>query len=141
MTETLVVDASVAIKWVVDEVGTDRALNVRAFGLIAPQLIVAECANILWRKVARRELTRDEAILAMKLLEQSGVALVSMRGLGDAALALAIDLGHPAYDFADLALALQRGLRFVTADRRLLAIVRERATSEIAAHFVGLEAF
>jgi predicted nucleic acid-binding protein len=45
---TLVIDASIAIKWVVEEDGTDLALALgQKARLMAPDLIVAECANIL----------------------------------------------------------------------------------------------
>ncbi len=60
---TLVIDASIAIKWVVEEDGTDLALALRQKArLMAPDLIVAECANILWKKVQRKELSKDEAL-------------------------------------------------------------------------------
>jgi predicted nucleic acid-binding protein len=50
----LVIDASIAIKWVVQEEGTEDALALRTRAeLIAPDLIIAECANILWKKVKR----------------------------------------------------------------------------------------
>ena len=48
---TLVIDASIAIKWVVEEGGTTEALVLRQKAkLMAPELLVAECANILWKK-------------------------------------------------------------------------------------------
>jgi predicted nucleic acid-binding protein len=51
---TLVIDASIAIKWVVEEDGTREALALRQQAkLIAPELLVAECANILWKKVQK----------------------------------------------------------------------------------------
>ena len=43
---TLVIDASIAVKWVVEEEGTPEALALRQKAkLIAPELLVAECAN------------------------------------------------------------------------------------------------
>ena len=70
--ETIVVDASIAIKWVVAEEGTDTAVDLRLrFHFAAPDLLIPECANILWKKVQRGELTRDEAMLAARLLERS----------------------------------------------------------------------
>jgi predicted nucleic acid-binding protein len=46
--KTLVIDASIAVKWVVEEHSTPEALILRKqAGLIAPELLVAECANIL----------------------------------------------------------------------------------------------
>ncbi len=136
----LVIDASVAVKWVVAEKGTDQAVGLRAaFVFLAPELIVAECANILWKKALRDELSREEAVMAARLLVRSGVQLVGHSGLGEIATALAIDLGHPAYDCLYLALARVRSCRFVTADRRLLARVDERGPADIAALCVNLD--
>ena len=45
------IDASVAIKWVVQEVGTQEALALRSNALLAPDLLILECANTLWKKV------------------------------------------------------------------------------------------
>ncbi|MCK6369926.1 MAG: hypothetical protein L6Q83_01160, partial [Gammaproteobacteria bacterium] len=87
-----------------DQVAEALALRGRA-RLIAPDLLVAECANILWKKVRRRELTRDEALLAGRLLQGADIELVPMRPLLAAALRLALELDHPAYDCAYLALA------------------------------------
>lgn len=141
MRETIVVDASVAVKWVVAETGSDDAVRLRSeFDFLAPDLIVAECANILWKKAARRELTRVEAVLASKLVTRSGVRLVNLSGLGEVATALAIDLGHPAYDCVYLALARERSCRFVTADRRLVTVVRQRAPADLAALCISLDA-
>ena len=59
----LVIDASIAVKWVVEEDGTPEALAIRQKArLIAPDLLIAEYANILWKKVKRRELVKQEAL-------------------------------------------------------------------------------
>ncbi|HXM70340.1 MAG TPA: hypothetical protein VN970_04350 [Thermoanaerobaculia bacterium] len=42
-----VVDASVALKWVIDEEGSEAASALAAESLSAPSLILAECANAL----------------------------------------------------------------------------------------------
>ena len=117
----LVIDASVAIKWVVQETGTEHALALkRDHRMAAPDLLAAECANILWKKAARDELTADQAVFAARLLERADIELVPMRSLLESATRLAIDLDHPAYDCIYLALALLDGAPFVTADSRLL---------------------
>lgn len=137
--ETLVIDASIAVKWVVEEEGTEAALGLRsAFRFLAPELLVAECANILWKKVQRRELLSDEAIMASRLLERAGIDFVPMRGMLEQATDLAIALSHPAYDCVYLAVARQRKARFVTADQRLLRVVSERASDELASLCVSL---
>lgn len=117
----LVVDASVAMKWVVEEPGTPEALALlRQVRLTAPDLLTAECANILWKKVQRRELTKDEALLAARLLARAEIELLPTRSLLEAATRIAIELDHPAYDCLYLALAVANDSRFVTADDRLL---------------------
>lgn len=116
-----VIDASVAIKWVVEEPGTAEALALRDGGrLMAPELLVAECANILWKKAIRNELSRQEALFAAKLLKSAEIELIPMRGLLEAITAIAIDLQHPAYDALYIAVALERDCRFVTADQGLV---------------------
>lgn len=132
--ETLIIDASIAVKWVIEEEGTEQALRLRGrYHFAAPDLLVAECANILWKKVQRTELTLEEAQLASRLLQQADIELIGMRGLLEEATRLAILLGHPAYDCIYLALAKQRQCLFVTADERLLRIVQQKASKEIAA--------
>ena len=60
---TFVIDASIAVKWVVEEHYTPEALALyQRAKLIAPELLVAECANILWKKVQRQELSKPEAL-------------------------------------------------------------------------------
>jgi len=115
----LVVDASVAIKWVIEEPGTREALSLRRHRLFAPDLLVAECANILWKKTRRNELTLQEALLAARLLERADIELVPMLALLEPATRLAIAMDHPAYDCAYLALAEDLSCDLVTADQRL----------------------
>ena len=114
---TFVIDSSVAIKWVIQESGTPEALILKERGrLIAPELLIAECANILWKKAQRKELSKDEAFLAARLLQGAEIELLPTRSLLEAATRLAIDLDHPAYDCLYLALAVENDCCFVTAD-------------------------
>ena len=122
---TLCIDASVAIKWLIGEAGTPEALALRNNALIAPDLLMSECANILWKKVQRKEIQKNEALLAARLLQSVEIELVPTRSLLEATTQLAIELAHPAYDCMYLALAMERGCRFVTADDRLLRKVSE----------------
>ena len=118
---TLVIDASIAIKWVIEEEGTSQALTLRRTArLLAPELLVAECANILWKKARRNELSREEALLAARLLQTAAIELVPTRSLLAAATRIAIELDHPAYDCLYLALAIENDCPFVTADERFL---------------------
>jgi predicted nucleic acid-binding protein len=116
-----VIDASVAVKWVVSEAGSDEARALHAFGsFIAPELIAAECANILWKKTRRGDMTADAAMAAARTLQHVEIELRPMNALIAAATQMAIDLGHAAYDCFYLALALEEACPFVTADGALV---------------------
>jgi predicted nucleic acid-binding protein len=116
----LVIDASVAVKWVIEEEGTTEALALRSRALTAPDLLVAECANILWKKVRRCELSEQEAVFAAGLLARADIELMAMRPYLEAAVRIAVALDHPAHDCIYIALAEAEELRFVTADMGLL---------------------
>ena len=132
----LVIDASIAIKWVVEEEGTQAALALRNKAeLIAPDLIIAECANILWKKVQRDELSASEALIAARLLQSANVDILATRTLLEMATRLAIELGHPAYDCIYLALAIQSDCRFGTADK---SFVRKISSAPLAERVVAL---
>jgi predicted nucleic acid-binding protein len=123
---TLVIDASIAVKWVVEEGGTEEALILRRRAkLVAPELLTAECANILWKKCQRGELSKDETFLAAQLLQAANIEFLPTRLLLEEATRIAVELDHPAYDCLYLALALERGCRFVTADKRFVRKLAE----------------
>jgi predicted nucleic acid-binding protein len=136
---TFVIDASIAVKWVVEEDGTVAALLLRKQAkLIAPELLVVECANILWKKVHRDELSKDEALLAARLLQGADLELLPNRSLLEAATLIAIDLDHPAYDCLYIALAAANDCPFVTADERLLRKVRRSRRGTIRDRVISL---
>lgn len=136
---TLVVDVSIAIKWVIDEEGTAQALALhRQAKLMAPEFLVAERANVLWKKIRRRELFTEEALMAARLLQAAPVELVPTRSLLAAATRLAIELDHPAYDCLYLALAIENDCRFVAADRHFLLEVGGGAPSQYRVRAVAL---
>ena len=136
-----VVDASIAVKWVVEEDGTPQALALRQrASLIAPELLVAECANILWKKVRRRELSKDEAVLASRLLQAAEIELQSTRSLLEPATRIAIELDHPAYDCVYIALAVANGCQFVTADESLVHKLDQSRQQALRDRVVSLRA-
>ena len=96
--ERLVIDASVAVKWVVPEPDSDRAEALLDHALGAPDLLFAECANVLWKKVRRGELSKDEADIGAQTLEQADIAIASTRGHLASAMAIAVELDLPAYE-------------------------------------------
>jgi predicted nucleic acid-binding protein len=135
----VVVDASIAIKWVIAETGTAEALSLRQRPLLAPDLLMAECANILWKKVRRGELTADEAGWAARLLARADVDLLPMRSFLYIATQMAIMLDHPAYDCLYLAVAEAERALFVTADETLLRKLAQEPTGRFADRAISID--
>lgn len=123
-----IVDASVALKWVIDEEGSEAASALSAESLISPSLVLAECANALWAKALRREITAAEVLERLALLRAAPVLLVPLEELVEDATRLAVTLGHPVYDCLYLALAVREKTRLVTADQQFARVVREDKT-------------
>ena len=122
----MIIDASVAVKWVVEEDGSSAARKLAGQEMEAPDLLLVECANILWKKTVLGDLTSPEAAAALKELRLAPVSLTPSSNLLDAALALSTELRHPIYDCVYLALANRRKRPLVTADMRLARAVRKR---------------
>lgn len=121
----LVVDASVALKWLVDEEhGAEAIALFERDLLVAPDLLPLELRNALLTRVRRGLNSPDEARRAEAAVGGLEVGLVPTASLLARAFELGLSLAHPIYDCVYLALALERGLTLVTADRRLARIAR-----------------
>ena len=120
---TLVVDASVAVRWLFDIDGAAQADALLQSGepLIAPDLVFSEITNAAWKMTALAALPGETAAQAVLRSGDFIQEIVASRELKDPALAIAIELRHLAYDCFYLALAEQRDCQIVTADERLLA--------------------
>ena len=119
----LVVDASVALKWVLDEPGDReaRALVETGEPLIAPELIVAEVVNVAWKRLLATEITSRQAAVIAAEVPRVFAELLAIGPLRMRALEIASELRHPAYDCFYVALAEARDVKLITADRRLAA--------------------
>lgn len=118
----LVVDASVAIKWYIPEAGSAAAVMVLEgeAALHAPDLLVAELGNILWKKVRRGELAADEAEeIADRFVAACPVTLRPSSPLLRPALELATAFDRTVYDSLYLAVALAEDAVLITADEHL----------------------
>ena len=114
---TLVVDASVALKWVINEDGSDaaRALVISET-LAAPDLLFIECANVLWVKARRGQVLPADAAAAFAAIEATPIRSIPTRLHAAAAHAIAFELDQTAYDCLYLAAALAERATLVTAD-------------------------
>lgn len=117
----IIVDASVAVKWVVSEVDSAEAVALLDQDrLAAPVLWLSEASNALWAKVVRGQLSADEARGQANDLLDAPVTPLMLPRLLPVAMRLALDLNHPIYDCFYLSAALQNDTFVVTADRRFL---------------------
>lgn len=118
---SLVLDASVVIKWFIHEPLHDRArevLEVRE-SLHAPDLLIAEAGNIVWKKTVRGEIDGRQARKITLALRDLPLVLHASDTLIDRALQIALALNHPVYDCLYVACAESLGGMLVTADERL----------------------
>jgi predicted nucleic acid-binding protein len=120
---TIVVDASVALKWYIDEDDSEAALALLGSGerLIAPDLIVAEVCNAAWRLIGRGELRKEQMPIIASGVPAAFAALYGSAQLAPRAAAIALELDHPVYDCFYLALSEAQNAPMVSADHRLIA--------------------
>lgn len=117
----LIVDASVAVKWAIEEDGRDAARRLVSdeYELLAPDFALVEIGNILWKKVRRRELDHSQALKAGDEIGPTYDRLIPTAELTAQALGLALALDHPVYDCLYLAAAEHEEAALVTADKNL----------------------
>jgi predicted nucleic acid-binding protein len=120
---TIVIDASVALKWVLSETASDKADALLDQDLMAPVLWLTEATNALWRRARIGDITAEQAIVRLSDLRKAPVASLAVEPHLERALGLAIEIGHPVYDCIYLALALHHDTHVVTAERRFAATV------------------
>ena len=117
----LVIDTSVVIKWFVDEddFETARLLIEPRFERVAPELVIAEAANVLQRKMRSGQLTTEQATDAVQKLQYFFDELIPSTSLIQKGFALSKLLDHSVYDCIFLASALMNDdCRLVTSDMK-----------------------
>ncbi len=121
----VVVDASVAAKWLFEESDTPRAITLLGgikegrLESLAPEILPAEIANLLAKRVFRGALNQTEAEAQYERFRLSCPVLISNGRLAGSALRLANRYRHPVYDCLYVALALETRCPLVTADEGL----------------------
>ncbi len=126
MSDEIVVDASLALKWVLDEPYTVEANDLlenwreRRSKLLAPALFLYEIANALTKRIQRKQLTLAQGQERLGFFLESGPLLQQIGVVHPRALELADRFRLPtAYDAHYLALAEFQQCEFWTADERL----------------------
>lgn len=125
------VDANIIIKLVIPENQRPLALALWSSWLdedrkiVAPRLLTYEVTSVLWRKVVRGFLSREEGRCALQAALALGVVYLDPPHISEGAFALAAHYQRPAaYDAHYLALAEHLACPFWTADERLWNAVR-----------------
>jgi predicted nucleic acid-binding protein len=124
---TIVIDASVAVKWILPEAGSPAAAALREqdTDLTAPSLVAAEIGNAIWKAVQQGALDRSDGLAGIETALIWFQSVIPIEELRVRALALAIELRHPIYDCFYLALAERENAPLVTADEAMIAAARK----------------
>lgn len=117
---TLVVDASVAAKWFVEEPRWEaaRALLTSDQELVAPEFLLVEVANAFAKKMRAGEMSLWHAQGDVDTIKKGAPEFFDSRPLMSDALELSEMLNHSVYDCLYLALAIHEDTRVVTDDQR-----------------------
>ena len=120
----VVVDASIVVKWFVEEEGSGKSLKLRdryiegKIRIIAPELMIFETLNALYYK---RLFSEEELKQISEALEAYSFTLYSLRGeYANKALEVAFKNDITIYDASYIALAIIRNTHVYTADEELI---------------------
>lgn len=135
MPAEVVLDASVAVKCVLLEEGSDlaKAYVASAPRLIAPDLIFVEVANAIVKGVRRAGVDAPSGRLALADVEALVDQTFPTPALVGPAFDLATQFGLSAHDAVYLALARDRGARMITADVKLVRRVEGTSLAAVLA--------
>jgi predicted nucleic acid-binding protein len=138
---SLVLDASVVIKWFVEEPLHAHARHLLEIGesLHAPDLLVAEVGNVAWKKAIRGEIGADQARAIALALRELPLALHASGELMDRAMQMALAVNHPVYDCLYIACAEMLDGTLFTADERLHRSVAATSLAGISRTLASLE--
>src|SRR5438093_1530790 len=126
----LVIDSSVAAKWILPEPDSARAqqlvVDASASGsrLVVLDLAFPEVANAIWKRYRQKIITADEARQLLDALLRAPVSVESAWGLLPAALKIAVKYVRSVYDALFVALSRELKTAGVTADEPLYNVVK-----------------
>ena len=134
----IVVDGSVAVKWFVPELHSKAALRLlrESVGLGAPEIILAEVGNVLWKKWRRGEIEPAAVPEMMIDFRKIPLHLFDTDYLFMDAWDIAKNYSRSFYDSLYVALAVRNNCRMVTADLKLFNLLK--ATS-LKKHILWIE--
>jgi predicted nucleic acid-binding protein len=132
---SLVVDASVAIKWMLalpNERLVPHAVVLHdrfvrgELEIAVPDLFWSEVANVVWKSIRAQSISRADGQVALRVLAEADLLTVRCLGFAQSALEIALKYGRSAYDSMYVALAVQTKAELITADEKLVnALARD----------------
>jgi predicted nucleic acid-binding protein len=127
----LVVDASIAFKWLVTEADSEAAVSIlENHNIVAPDVLLAECRNAALTHVRRGTISIEQAKQTERDLEALQLHTLPSVPFLTHAFTLALELGHPVYDCIYLAAAIASDRVLVTADERFATKVQGSGTAQ-----------
>jgi predicted nucleic acid-binding protein len=117
-----VVDASIVVKLYVNEVHSSEANRFFSDGhdLIAPDMMLAEFGNIIWKKVMLiGDLTQNEGRRIITAAQALPFDYYAANDLLADAFEIALATQRTVYDCLYVALAVSESCQFITDDRKL----------------------
>jgi predicted nucleic acid-binding protein len=139
----LVVDASVALKWVLQEPDSHAAgalLRIEP-DLVIPDFWLGEATNVLWLQVRRKPLTPDDARegLALPRTQVPPTPTADM-DLHEVALEPGMAINHSTYDTLYLAFAIAMGASgLVVSDSLFVRDMRTHPGQDLVAMLIPLD--
>ena len=123
----LIVDASIVVKWLFAESHSVEARQLLAPRTVlhAPDFVLTEVANVIWKKARRKEIPSAQPYIEELGGLPDAVVLQPSADLVLKAAALAVQIDHPVYDCIYLACSEAEAAPLVTADERLVRRVSE----------------
>ncbi|MCT7956012.1 type II toxin-antitoxin system VapC family toxin [Laspinema palackyanum] len=133
-----VVDANVAIKWIIPEIHSEAALRLLNLDsiLLIPDFFFPEIGNILWKRVRRGETTLENVLEDLDALMGLPLQVHPSFPLMSEALEIAVRIQQAVYDCVYLALAVRKECQMVTADKRFFNALQN---DFLAAHLLWVE--
>lgn len=127
----VVVDSSVVIKWFVTEPLTPEAQRILdgyqagTLNLLAPDLLVAEIGNVVWKKYRVHGLAKEDAEQIIAAFRELRIELVPTAELLEEAFRIAMTYERTVYDSLYIALSVREQCIYITADERLVNAVSQ----------------
>jgi predicted nucleic acid-binding protein len=134
----IVVDASVAVKWIAPEEYSEAALALAGRSdLIAPSLLIVEVANAVRRKVRDGELTSEQGHIGLLRVNQRVNLSPPTIDIVSRAFEMALAMNHPIYDCIHLSLAESTSSTFATFDDKFGQLATEHGLGELVTVLSG----